>query len=116
MINFLIAVALILFVAILIVHIVRMFNESNAMINSFEDEVETTTTTTTTTTTVVEDTAPAAPVVTIDDLPTLERKFKENGQPYCIDPVDGDEWMLNTNDDMYQDAKDNWWKLVGEKA
>ena len=104
MINFLLAVALILFVIILIVYLVRIMNE-----NIYDDEVEeTTTVTTTTTTTVVEEPA----VVTVDQLPPLERKFKENGQPYCIDPADGTEWMLNTTDDIYQDAADRWYKLV----
>lgn len=110
MINFLIAVALILFVIILIVYLVRIMNE-NVYINSdFDEEVETTTTTTTTTTTVTED----APVqtCTIDDLPPLARFFKPNGQPYCIDPVDGTEWILNTKDDMYEDAGDTWHRLV----
>lgn len=103
MINFLLAVALILFVIILIVYLVRIMNE-----NIYDDEVEeTTTVTTTTTTTVVEQ-----PVVTIDHLPVLERKFKENGQPFCIDPADKSEWMLNTNDDMYEDAHGNWWRLI----
>lgn len=106
MINFLLAVTLILFVIILIVYLVRIMNENIYL----DDEVEetTTVTTTTTTTTVVEEPA----VVTVDQLPPLERKFKENGQPYCIDPADGTEWMLNTTDDMYQDAADRWYKLV----
>jgi hypothetical protein len=69
---------------------------------NYADE-ETVTTTTTTTTTVQP---------TIDQLPTLKRQFKENGQPFVIDPVDGAEWMLNTNDDMYEDAADKWWRLV----
>lgn len=107
MINFLIAVALILFVIILIVYLVRIMN-ANVYDDGFEEETVTTTTTTTTTTVVEEQPA----VVTVDQLPPLERKFKENGQPYCIDPADGTEWMLNTTDDMYQDAADRWYKLV----
>ena len=104
MINFLVAVALILFVAILFVFLYRALTAPAPMYNSDEE----TTVTTTTTTTVVQP--------TIDQLPTLERHFKPNGQPYVIDPVDGSEWMLNTNDDMYEDAADKWWRLVDAKA
>ncbi len=107
MINFLIAVALILFVIILITYLVRLMNEPTYFDDGFEEETVTTTTTTTTTTVVEE---PA--VVTVDQLPPLKRKFKENGQPFCIDPADNTEWMLNTNDDMYEDASGKWWKLV----
>lgn len=107
MINFLIAVAIILFIAILIIHLVRIMNEHHYIDNLADDEV-TTTTTTTTTTTVAETPAP----VTVDQLPELKRQAKPNGQPFCIDPVDGDEWMLNTNDDMYEDASGKWWRLV----
>ena len=109
MINFLIAVTLVLFVIILIVYLVRIMNENIYLSPDFDDEVVTTTTTTTTTT-VTED----APVqtCTIDDLEPLTRFFKENGQPFCIDPVDGTEWILNTKDDMYEDAGDKWWRLV----
>lgn len=107
MINFLVAVALIIFVIILIVYLVRIMNENVYLSPDFEDEV--TTTTTTTTTTVTE---PVVQSCTIDDLEPLTRFFKPNGQPYCIDPVDGTEWMLNTNDDMYEDAGDKWWRLV----
>jgi hypothetical protein len=108
MINFLLAVALILFVIILIIYLVRIMN-ANYSINhvaDFEDEVVTTTTTTTTVT------EPVAHSCTIDDLEPLTRFFKPNGQPYCIDPVDGTEWILNTKDDMYEDAGDKWWRLV----
>ena len=108
MINFLIAVALVLFVIILIVYLVRIMNENIYISPDFDEEVETTTTTTTTTTTVTEDVVSC----TIDDLPPLARFFKANGQPYCIDPVDGTEWILNTKDDMYEDASDKWHRLV----
>jgi hypothetical protein len=108
MINFLIAVALILFVIILITYLVRLMNEPTY----FDDDVEETITTTTTTTTTVVEEPTVAAVVTVDQLPSLERKFKENGQPFCIDPADNTEWMLNTNDDMYEDASGKWWKLV----
>ena len=112
MINFLLAIALILFVVILIVYLVRIMNENIYISSDFDEEVETTTTTTTTTTTVTEDVPEKQ--VTIDDLPALTRFFKPHGQPYCIDPVDGTEWMLNTKDDMYEDAGDKWWRLVDE--
>lgn len=103
MINFLIAVALILFIAILFIYIFRALTAPAPMYHSDEEE-----TVVTTTTTVTENVATR----TINDLPPLERHFKSNGQPFCIDPVDGDEWMLNTNDDMYEDAKGNWYRLV----
>jgi len=109
MINFLIAVALILFVIILIVYLVRIMNEP-VIYGDIADEETTTTTTTTVTTTTTEE--PVAMTVTVDQLPPLERHFKDNGQPYCIDPVDKGEWMLNTNDDMYEDASGKWWRLV----
>lgn len=108
MINFLLAIALILFVIILVIYVVRIMNENYVINSDFDDEVETTTTTTTTTVTE----SVAEKQVTIDDLEPLTRFFKPNGQPYCIDPVDGTEWMLNTNDDMYEDAGDKWWRLV----
>jgi hypothetical protein len=104
MINFLMAVTLILVVAILIIHIIRIMNEAQYINKEVDDEVVTTTTTTTTT---VETTQP-----TIDQLPELKRQHKPNGQPFVIDPVDGDEWMLNTNDDMYEDGAGKWWRLV----
>lgn len=100
MINFLLAVTLILFVAILFVFLYRALTAPAPM---FTPDTEETTVTTTTTTTVQP---------TVDQLPPLVRLFKANGQPYVVDPVDGDEWMLNTNDDMYEDAKGNWWRLV----
>ena len=106
MINFLIAVALVLFIAILFIYIFRALTAPAPMYTQHDDDVEVTTTTTTTT--VTEDVATR----TVNDLPPLERHFKSNGQPFCIDPVDGDEWMLNTNDDMYEDAKGNWYRLV----
>lgn len=110
MINFLIATVLFLVVLILIIYLFRsMTNPIYVSRDGFADEEETVTTTTTTTT--VSEPAPAAQP-TIDQLPTLERHFKANGQPYVIDPVDHTEWMLNTNDDMYEDAADKWWRLV----
>lgn len=110
MINFLLAVLLILAVVIFTVYLIRLFQEHNAMISSFDDDETVTTTTTTTTTTVTEDVPTSQ--VTIDDLEPLTRFYKPSGQPYCIDPVDGTEWMLNTKDDMYEDASDKWWRLV----
>ena len=106
MINFLLAFALILFIAILVIYIVRIIREPAPMYTPEEETVTTTTYTTTTTE------APVSMTVTVDQLPTLERHFKENGQPYCIDPADKGEWMLNTNDDMYEDANGKWWRLV----
>lgn len=35
----------------------------------------------------------------------------EGTQPYVIDPVDGVKWMLNTTDDLYEDAEGKWWGL-----
>lgn len=107
MINFLLAVALILFVAILVVYLVRIMNEP-VMYGDIADE----TTTTTTTTTVTESVSEPQVTRTIADLPPLTRQFKPNGQPFVVDPVDHTEWMLNTNDDMYEDAADQWWRLV----
>ena len=105
MINFLIAVALILFVAILFVYLWRSIVNPIYVVNSADDEVVTTTTTTTTTV----DT-PVQP--TIDQLPELKRQFNEAGQPFVIDPVDNTNWYLNTNDDMYEDAAGKWWRLI----
>lgn len=106
MINFLVATLLFIIVCIFLVFLYRALTAPSPMYYTPEEETETTTVTTTTTT-VTEPTT-----VTIDQLPTLERHFKPNGQPYVIDPVDKTEWMLNTNDDMYEDAADKWWRLV----
>jgi len=102
MINFLIATLLFLLVCIFLVYLYRALTAPAPMY--IPDEEETVVTTTTTTTTTVQP--------TVDQLPPLVRLFKDGGQPYVIDPVDGAEWMLNTNDDMYEDAKGNWWRLV----
>jgi len=104
MINFLVATLLFIIVCIFLVFLYRAMTAPAPMYYTPEEETETTTTTTTTTTTVVQP--------TIDQLPTLERKFHENGQPYCIDPSDHTTWNLNTNDDMYEDAAGKWWRLV----
>lgn len=97
MINFLLATVLFLIILIFIVYLFRSMTSNY----TYDDEIVVTTTTTTS---VVQP--------TIDQLPTLERLFKPNGQPYVVDPVDKDEWMLNTNDDMYEDGAGKWWKLV----
>lgn len=104
MINFLTAVALILFVAILFVYLWRAV-VSPIFYTSMDvgDEYTTTTTTTTTVDT---------PRPTIDQLPELKREFNEAGQPFVKDPVDNAVWYLNTNDDMYEDANGKWWRLV----
>lgn len=102
MINFLTAIALILFVAVLFVVLWRMLVQP--MFNTMPEEEVTVTTTTTTTT------APVQP--TVDQLPELKRQFNEAGQPFVNDPVDNAVWFLNTNDDMYEDANGKWWRLV----
>lgn len=106
MINFLVAIALILFVAILFVYLWRSLVNPIYVVNSADDEVVTTTTTTTTVET------PAPVQQTVDQLPPLKREFNEAGQPFVIDPVDNTTWFLNTNDDMYEDAAGQWWRLV----
>ena len=106
--NFLLAVCITLVLIILIIHLVRLMNQNTYTVNDYDDTVETTTTTTTTVTETV-----AQP--TIDQLPTLDRHFHDNGQPYCTDPVDKTVWNLNTNDDMYEDAAGKWWRLVDAK-
>lgn len=99
MINFLIAIVLILFAAILFIVLWRSLVQP--MFATLVPETEVTVTTTTTTT-----------QPTIDQLPELKRQFEESGQPFVIDPVDSAKWMLNTNDDMYEDANGKWWRLV----
>lgn len=94
MINFLAAIALILFIAILFVF---LFKALTAPTSTNQEEVVTTTTT-------------VQP--TIDQLPGLKRQFNESGQPFVIDPIDKSTWFLNTNDDMYEDADGKWWKLI----
>ncbi len=106
MINFLVAVALILFVAILFVFLWRSVMSPYFYATPVDEEVVTTTTTTTT----VDTPAPVQP--TIDQLPELKREFNEAGQPFVKDPVDNAVWWLNTNDDMYEDAAGKWWRLV----
>jgi hypothetical protein len=103
MINFLIAVSLILLVAILFVFLWRaVVNPTLSNMGNTEYVTETTTTTTTQ--------QPFQP--TVDQLPELKREFNEAGQPFVKDPVDGAVWWLNTNDDMYEDASGKWWRLV----
>lgn len=77
-----------------------------------DDEVVTTHTTVTTTTvetpTVVETPTHWLPPVYAGD---LKREF-DGKQPFVIDPVDGEKWMLNTTDDQYEDAAGKMWRLV----
>lgn len=40
----------------------------------------------------------------------LKRQF-DNDQAFVIDPVDQKKVWLNSNDDMYEDANDNVWRL-----
>jgi hypothetical protein len=107
MINFLVAIALILFVAILFVVLWRSLVQPYFYTSPYADEEVVTTTTTTTT---VE--TPQTVQPTVDQLPSLKREFNEAGQPFVKDPVDNAVWFLNTNDDMYEDANGKWWKLV----
>lgn len=100
--NFLVALCLVLILGILITLLIRALSNQNTMTSDVEHEVESTTTTTTHT----------AATVNVADLPPLARMHKENGQPFCVDPVDGGEWMLNTNDDIYEDASGKWWRLT----
>lgn len=101
--NFLIALCFALIVIIFIVFLIRLFSEHNTMISDFGDDQSTVTTTTTTTV----DTA-----TNPSNFPQLRKQYKSNGQPFCVDPVDGIEWLLNTTDDCYEDANGVWWKLV----
>lgn len=78
----------------------------------YDDEVVTTTTTTTTTV----DGAGGTNGYTglnVNGFPIvgmLPKKF-DGAQPYVLDPVDGVKWMLNTTDDLYEDAEGKWWGL-----
>lgn len=106
----LISVILILVVLIILVSIIRSYHVGPWY--DYEDEV--TTTTTTTTTTVVD--TPAVPATTglnINGFPIVGMLTKQMDgvQPFVIDPVDGAKWMLNTTDDLYEDAEGKWWGL-----
>ena len=64
--------------------------------DDYDDEFVTTTVTTT---------------VNVDYIGYLPIRYSPNGQPYVRDPADNSQWFLNTNDDMYEDADGNIWKL-----
>lgn len=79
-----------------------------------DEEIVTTTTTTTTTTTDGVGVTNNYTGLNINGFPVvgmLTRLFDDNRQPYVIDPVDGVKWMLNTSDDIYEDAAGKWWGL-----
>lgn len=40
------------------------------------------------------------------------KRQKENKQFFVIDPVDKSKVWLNSNDDMYEDADGEIWKLI----
>lgn len=63
--------------------------------------------TTTTTTTVTTEEPEGEPYKFVGK---LERLW-ENGQPYVIDPHDGDKMWLNTKDTWYEDGADRMWRL-----
>lgn len=83
--------------------ILRLAVRSPVFYDDYGDEEVTHTTTTTTT--VVHDAPVQVPAG------TLQRQF-DNGQPFVIDPSDGQRWNLNTTDDMYEDAIGRIWQLV----
>lgn len=92
---------------ILIVAFVRGYN--TVYYNDFDDEVVTRTTVTTTTTNDV----PVTTGLNINGFPIVGMltKHMDGIQPYVLDPVDGAKWMLNTTDDLYEDAEGKWWGL-----
>ena len=97
----------VLIVLILLVIIVR----NNTMYyDDFDDEVTTTHTTTTTTTTNNDSINVGLNVNGIPVVGMLQRQW-ENGQPFVIDPVDGDKMWLNTKDDLYEDGANKIWGL-----
>jgi hypothetical protein len=40
-------------------------------------------------------------------------KQYDNGQPYVMDPADGDKVWVNTKDDLYEDGAGRWYDLRG---
>lgn len=97
----------VLFLLILILAIIR--NNQVNYYNDYDDEIVAHTTVTTTTTT--NDAQPTG--LNINGIPIvgmLQRQW-ENGQPFVIDPVDGDKMYLNTKDDLYEDGADKIWGL-----
>ena len=101
----------IFFVLLFAIILVALFRSSPVYYNDFDDEIVTTTTTTTTTTdngivnTNIGLNVNGTPVVGM-----LQRQM-DGVQPFVIDPVDGVKWMLNTTDDIYEDASGKWWGL-----
>lgn len=93
---------------ILIVALVR--STSPVYYNDYDDEVVTTHTTVTTTTTTNDAPVSGPNVNGIPVVGFLQRQW-ENGQPFVIDPVDGDKMWLNTKDDLYEDGADKIWGL-----
>lgn len=93
-------------VLIFLIMLVAIVRSTNMNYVDYDDEVVThTTVTTTTTNNVTGLNVNGIPVVGI-----LERQW-ENGQPFVIDPVDGDKMWLNTKDDLYEDGADKIWGL-----
>lgn len=80
------------------------------------DEIVETHTTTTTTTTVDNGAVGGTNNYTglnVNGFPIVGMITKQwdGAQPYVLDPVDGAKWMLNTTDDLYEDAEGKWWGL-----
>jgi hypothetical protein len=109
----LIALFFILFILIVLVAIIR---SSNMYWWDNDEIVETHTTTTTTTTTVDNGAVGGTNNYTglnVNGFPIVGMITKQwdGAQPYVLDPVDGVKWMLNTTDDLYEDAEGKWWGL-----
>lgn len=70
-------------------------------VDDYEEETVTTTTT------------QAAPDLNV--VGNLRRQYTEGDTPqaYVIDPVDKQKCFLNSKDDLYEDAEDKIWRLVG---
>ena len=103
----------IFFVLLFIVFIVALVR-SHPMpwFNDYDEEVVTTTTTTTTTTDAVGGTN-SYTGLNVNGFPIVGMLTKQwdGAVPYVIDPIDGVKWMLNTTDDLYEDAEGKWWGL-----
>ena len=99
----LITISVLIFLILLVI-IVR---NNTVYYDDFDDEV---TTTTTTTTTYNDSINIGLNVNGIPVVGMLQRQW-ENGQPFVIDPVDGDKMRLNTTDDLYEDGARKIWGL-----
>ena len=104
------------FVLLFLVFIVALVRGSNMY--WWDDEVVETHTTTTTTTTTVDNGSAVGGTnaytgLNINGFPIVGMLTKQmdGTQPFVIDPVDGVKWMLNTTDDLYEDAEGKWWGL-----